>query len=133
MGPDEVPPGPWDPALFKDDDGQWYRGDLTATRHEPDAGCWWGFARYVVGVNVAGYAVEQFPNQVTHHRHVFADQVLEVARGWRVVDDAVGLAAYTMDSHNCQRIARLENGVWTARNEGNVVGRKIAPEGEREV
>ena len=24
MGPDEVPPGPWDPALFKDDDGQWY-------------------------------------------------------------------------------------------------------------
>ena len=29
-------------------DGQWYRGDLTATRHEPDTG-WWGFARYVVG------------------------------------------------------------------------------------
>ena len=24
MKPDEVPPGPWDPALFKDDDGQWY-------------------------------------------------------------------------------------------------------------
>ena len=30
-------------------DGQWFRGDLTATRHGPDAG-WWGFARYVVGV-----------------------------------------------------------------------------------
>ncbi len=24
MKPDEVPPGPWDPGLFKDDDGQWY-------------------------------------------------------------------------------------------------------------
>src|SRR5689334_13118605 len=22
--PDHVPPGPWDPALFKDDDGRWY-------------------------------------------------------------------------------------------------------------
>jgi xylan 1,4-beta-xylosidase len=24
MKPDEVGPGPWDPSLFKDDDGQWY-------------------------------------------------------------------------------------------------------------
>jgi hypothetical protein len=24
MKPGEVPPGPWDPGLFKDDDGQWY-------------------------------------------------------------------------------------------------------------
>src|SRR5438270_4735266 len=24
MKPGEVPPGPWDPSLFKDDDGQWY-------------------------------------------------------------------------------------------------------------
>ncbi|MGZ2410846.1 xylan 1,4-beta-xylosidase [Sphingomonas sp. F9_3S_D5_B_2] len=24
MKPDEVPTGPWDPGLFKDDDGQWY-------------------------------------------------------------------------------------------------------------
>ena len=24
MKPGEVPTGPWDPALFKDDDGQWY-------------------------------------------------------------------------------------------------------------
>jgi hypothetical protein len=29
--------------------GAWFRGDLTATRYEPDAG-WWGFAHYVVGV-----------------------------------------------------------------------------------
>jgi hypothetical protein len=37
-------------------------------------------------------------------------------RGTRVVPDAVGLAAYNMDSHNCQRIAR--NG--RAENEGDV-------------
>jgi hypothetical protein len=24
MKPGEIPPGPWDPALFKDEDGQWY-------------------------------------------------------------------------------------------------------------
>jgi xylan 1,4-beta-xylosidase len=24
MQPGEIPPGPWDPALFRDDDGQWY-------------------------------------------------------------------------------------------------------------
>ncbi|MCX8477111.1 MAG: family 43 glycosylhydrolase [Sphingomonas sp.] len=24
MKPGEIPPGPWDPALFEDDDGQWY-------------------------------------------------------------------------------------------------------------
>lgn len=24
MKPGEIPPGPWDPALFRDDDGQWY-------------------------------------------------------------------------------------------------------------
>ena len=24
MKPGEVPPGPWDPGLLKDDDGQWY-------------------------------------------------------------------------------------------------------------
>lgn len=41
--------------------------------------------------------------------------------------DSVGLAAYSMDSHNCQRVARQENGVWTARNEGNVEVRPSAP------
>jgi hypothetical protein len=31
--------------------GTWYRGDLTATRYEPDTG-WWGFARFIVGVGM---------------------------------------------------------------------------------
>lgn len=43
------------------------------------------------------------------------------------ISDGIGLAAYQMDSHNCQRIARLENGTWTARNEGNVEVRPAAP------
>ena len=24
MKPNEIPPGPWDPGLLKDDDGRWY-------------------------------------------------------------------------------------------------------------
>src|SRR5690349_7054687 len=39
---------------------------------------------------MAGHPVEQFPDQMANHRHVFADQVLDVARGGRVVDDADG-------------------------------------------
>ena len=31
--------------------GAWYRGDLTATRYEPDTG-WWGMARFIVGVGM---------------------------------------------------------------------------------
>lgn len=36
------------------------------------------------------------------------------------VDDGVGMAAYTMDSHNCQRIVIEKNGVKMVKNEGNV-------------
>ena len=37
-----------------------------------------------------------------------------------VVEDWVGMAAYTMDSHNCQRIVVEKNGVPMVKNEGNV-------------
>ena len=40
--------------------------------------------------------------------------------GKETVDDPVGLAAYTMDSHNCQRIVVEENGTAVVKNEGNV-------------
>ena len=40
--------------------------------------------------------------------------------GKEVVDDAIGLAAYTMDSHNCQRIVVEEAGKYFVKNEGNV-------------
>ena len=36
------------------------------------------------------------------------------------VDDWVGMAAYSMDSHNCQRIVIEKDGVQMVKNEGNV-------------
>ncbi|MGB3777960.1 MAG: FAD-dependent oxidoreductase [Tunicatimonas sp.] len=40
--------------------------------------------------------------------------------GEETVDDPVGLAAYTMDSHNCQRIVIEKDGATMVKNEGNV-------------
>lgn len=40
--------------------------------------------------------------------------------GREVVTDAVGMAAYTMDSHNCQRIVIEKNGIKMVKNEGDV-------------
>lgn len=37
-----------------------------------------------------------------------------------VVPDGIGMAAYTMDSHNCQRIAIKKDGKYMVKNEGNV-------------
>lgn len=37
-----------------------------------------------------------------------------------VVEDWVGIAAYTMDSHNCQRVVVVKDGVPMVKNEGNV-------------
>jgi len=48
---------------------------------------------------VARHAVEQFPDQVAHHRHVVTDQILEVARGRRVVDDADGGGEFGRHGH----------------------------------
>ncbi|GAB3326546.1 FAD-dependent oxidoreductase [Larkinella ripae] len=41
-------------------------------------------------------------------------------QGKEVVTDGVGMAAYTMDSHNIQRIVIEKNGQKMAKNEGNV-------------
>jgi len=40
--------------------------------------------------------------------------------GKEVAQDAIGMAAYTMDSHNCQRIVIEKNGVKMVKNEGDV-------------
>jgi hypothetical protein len=40
--------------------------------------------------------------------------------GREVVTDGVGMAAYTMDSHNCQRIVIEKDGVKMVKNEGDV-------------
>ena len=37
-----------------------------------------------------------------------------------VAPDGIAMAAYTMDSHNCQRLAVLRDGRWMVKNEGNV-------------
>lgn len=36
------------------------------------------------------------------------------------VEDGIGMAAYTMDSHNCQRVVIEKDGVAMVKNEGNV-------------
>ncbi len=36
------------------------------------------------------------------------------------IEDGVAMAAYNMDSHNCQRIAIQKDGIWMVKNEGNV-------------
>ena len=38
----------------------------------------------------------------------------------RAPEDGIAMAAYTMDSHNCQRLAIRKNGRWMVKNEGNV-------------
>ncbi|MEM1326517.1 MAG: FAD-dependent oxidoreductase [Bacteroidota bacterium] len=40
--------------------------------------------------------------------------------GDEVVDDPIGLAAYTMDSHNCQRVVVRRDGKAMVKNEGDV-------------
>lgn len=41
-------------------------------------------------------------------------------QGRELVSDPIALAAYTMDSHNCQRVVVQKNGVAMVKNEGNV-------------
>lgn len=62
---------------------------------------------------------------VREARRMVSDYVLteEDAFGWRTVDDPVGMASYTLDSHNCKRI--VHNG--RAVNEGNVEAVPLGP------
>jgi hypothetical protein len=56
-------------------------------------------------------------------RRMVGDYVMTQANceGKAVVEDGVGMAAYTMDSHNCQRLVVVDdNGVPMVRNEGDV-------------
>jgi hypothetical protein len=73
-----------------------------------------------------GYPKDEYVNNgnwspqlyVREARRMVGSYVMKQANceGKEVVDDGVGLAAYTMDSHNCQRI--VVNG--QVKNEGNV-------------
>ncbi len=59
---------------------------------------------------------------VREARRMVGDYVMTQAHcvGKETVDDPVGLAAYTMDSHNCQRIVVEKDGAAMVKNEGNV-------------
>ena len=77
-------------------------------------------------MNTFGLCRDEFPETegwspqlyVREARRMVSDYVMTEAncRGTRTAEDSVGLAAYTMDSHNCQRFAR-DGRVW---NEGDV-------------
>ncbi len=55
-------------------------------------------------------------------RRMVSDYVMTQAdcEGKTTVGDGVGMAAYTMDSHNCRRIVVEKDGVKMVKNEGNV-------------
>ncbi|MGA0557699.1 FAD-dependent oxidoreductase [Larkinella sp. VNQ87] len=59
---------------------------------------------------------------VREARRMVGEYVMTQAncQGKEVVTDGVGMAAYTMDSHNIQRIVIEKNGQKMAKNEGNV-------------
>lgn len=55
-------------------------------------------------------------------RRMIGEYVMTQAncQGKEVVEDGIGMAAYTMDSHNCQRIVIEKDGRKMVKNEGNV-------------
>lgn len=59
---------------------------------------------------------------VREARRMIGDYVMTQAncQGREVVTDGVGMAAYTMDSHNCQRLVVEKNGQRMVKNEGDV-------------
>lgn len=65
-----------------------------------------------------------WPHQiyVREARRMVADYVITEAdcRGTSRPDDPIGMASYTMDSHNCTRFAKLDGGRWRVLNEGDV-------------
>ena len=59
---------------------------------------------------------------VREARRLVGEYVMTQAncQGKEIVPDGVGLAAYTMDSHNCQRLVIEKNGMKMVKNEGDV-------------
>lgn len=59
---------------------------------------------------------------VREARRMIGDYVMTQAncQGKQTVTDGVGMAAYTMDSHNCQRVVIEKDGMKMVKNEGDV-------------
>lgn len=77
-----------------------------------------------------GYPKDEYVNDghwspqlyIRESRRMVGDYVMTQAHceGRDVVSDGVGMAAYTMDSHNCQRMVIEKDGKRMVKNEGNV-------------
>lgn len=77
-----------------------------------------------------GYPKDEYVNDghwspqlyIRESRRMTGDYVMTQAHceGREVVEDGIGMAAYTMDSHNCQRIVVEKDGKHMVKNEGNV-------------
>ena len=78
----------------------------------------WGYPRDEFQDN--GYWTPQL--YVREARRMIGEYVMTQAncQGKAKVSDPIGMAAYTMDSHNCQRIMVEKNGVVMVKNEGDV-------------
>lgn len=62
---------------------------------------------------------------VRESRRMVSEFVLteQEAFGWRTIEDPVGMASYTLDSHNCKRVVHNDRVV----NEGNIEAVPLAP------
>ena len=77
-----------------------------------------------------GYPKDEYPDNgnwspqlyVRESRRMIGEYVMTQANceGKVTVEDGIAMAAYTMDSHNCQRIVLEKNGLKMVKNEGNV-------------
>lgn len=77
-----------------------------------------------------GWAADEFTDNghfpwkmyIREARRMVGEYVMTEANclGDETVEDAIGLAAYTMDSHNCQRVVTRRDGNNVVRNEGDV-------------
>lgn len=77
-----------------------------------------------------GYPIDEYPGSgnftpqlyVREARRMIGEYVMTEAncQGKKKVSDAIGMAAYTMDSHNTQRLAIEKGGKMMVKNEGNV-------------
>ncbi len=81
----------------------------------------WGFAKDEFK-DLGGFSNQLY---VREARRMVSDMVMtqKHCEGVEVIDDAIGMAAYGMDSHNCQRI--VVNGM--VKNEGDVQKRVPSP------
>ncbi|MDX2246195.1 MAG: FAD-dependent oxidoreductase [Bacteroidia bacterium] len=77
-----------------------------------------------------GYPKDEYENSgnftpqlyIREARRLIGEYVMTEANctGKKTVPDAIGMAAYTMDSHNCQRIVVWKGGKAMVKNEGDV-------------